>query len=486
MRLESHTRSARGRRRRPHAPRDSLDLPSHLRYEVPIMMTPRTGGVALAVVLGVFLLPGRALAASGGPDLAPLLLALVLVLLGARLGGALAEKLGQPPVLGELLAGIVIGNLGLLGWHGADGLPGLPGLELLAQIGVIFLLFEVGLASEVGQMLAVGGSALLVATLGVIAPIGLGFLVSHAFFPAHHPLTHWFVGATLCATSVGITARVLADLGRTGSREGRIILGAAVIDDVQGLLVLAVITGIIDSIAGGRPFGAGAALLIVAKAVAFLVVAVVLGRSVSSRVFRLGAHLRGEGVLLSLALAFCFSSAWLAGLLGLAPIVGAFAAGLVLDEVHYRDLRARDRAQRDVQTLLKPISTFLVPVFFVLMGMRVDLSVFGRAGILGFTAALVAVALVSKQACSLGVLDRGTDRLAVGLGMIPRGEVGLIFAGIGSGLMIGAERVVDPTIFSAVVAMVAATTLLTPPLLAWRLRRLPLEPGSTQGGPSGG
>jgi Kef-type K+ transport system membrane component KefB len=449
-------------------------------------MMPRARLVAPAVVLAVFLLPGRAFAASGSPDLAPLLLALVVVLLGARLGSALAEKFGQPPVLGELLAGIIIGNLGLLGWHGLDGMRELAGLELLAQIGVLFLLFEVGLASEIGQLLAVGGSALLVATLGVIAPIGLGFLVSRGFFPGHHPLTHWFVGATLCATSVGITARVLADLGRTKSREGRIILGAAVIDDVQGLLVLAVIKGIIDSVDRGQAFNTNSALLIVAKAVAFLVVAVALGRSISSRVFRLGARLRGEGVLLSLALAFCFSSAWLAGLLGLAPIVGAFAAGLVLDEVHYRDLRARDRAQRDVQTLLKPISTFLVPVFFVLMGMRVDLSVFGQAGILGFTAALIAVALVSKQACSLGVLGKGTDRLAVGLGMIPRGEVGLIFAGIGSGLMIGAERVVDPMIFSALVAMIAATTLLTPPLLAWRLKKLPLEAGPPQGGPSGG
>jgi Kef-type K+ transport system membrane component KefB len=448
-------------------------------------MTTRAWMVALAAVVAVLLLPARAFAAGGAPDLAPLLLALVVVLLGARLGGALAERFRQPPVLGELLAGIVIGNLGLLGWHGLDGLRDLAGLDLLAQIGVLFLLFEVGLTSEVGQMLAVGGSALLVATLGVVAPIGLGFLVSRGFFPGHHPLSHWFVGATLCATSVGISARVLADLGRTKSREGRIILGAAVIDDVQGLLVLAVIKGIIDSAGRGQPFDTRAALFIVAKAVAFLGVAIVLGRSISSHVFRLGARLRGEGVLLSLALAFCFASAWLAGLLGLAPIVGAFAAGLVLDEVHYRDLRARDRAQRDVQTLLQPISAFLVPVFFVLMGMRVDLAAFGQAGILGFTAALIVVALVSKQACSLGVLGKGTDRLAVGLGMIPRGEVGLIFAGIGSGLMIGAERIVDPTVFSAVVAMIAATTLLTPPLLAWRLRRLNLDPGPPQGGPSG-
>jgi Kef-type K+ transport system membrane component KefB len=441
-------------------------------------MTIRAWSVTAAAALALLLLPGRAAAQGAAPDLAPLLLALVLVLLGARLGGALAERFRQPAVLGELLAGVVLGNLGLLGWHGLDGMRGLAGLDLLAQIGVLFLLFEVGLVSEVGPMLAVGGSALLVATLGVIVPIGLGYLASRALLPDQHPLAHWFVGATLCATSVGITARVLADQGRTKSREGRIILGAAVIDDVQGLVVLAVIKGLIDAVDRGQPFHAGSALLLVGKAVAFLVAAVALGRPVSRRIFRLGARLPGEGVLLSLALAFCFAVAWLAGRLGLAPVVGAFAAGLVLEEVHYGDLRARDGARRDVPSLLQPISTFLVPVFFVLMGMHVELAAFGQAGVAGFTAALIVVALVSKQACSLGVLERGTDRLAVGLGMIPRGEVGLIFAGIGASLTIGGERVVSPMVFSAVVATVAATTLLTPPLLAWRLRRLPAAAGS--------
>lgn len=456
-----------------------------MRYEVAPMKT-HARLFALATATALFLLPGRAAAAAGeagGGGVMPLLLALALVLVGARLGRALAERLGQSPVLGELLAGVVIGNLGLVGWHGLDGLRELGGLELLAQIGVLFLLFEVGLSTGVGELLAVGGSSLLVATLGVVAPIGLGFLVSRAFFPGHGPLTHWYVGATLCATSVGITARVLADLGRTRSREGRIILGAAVIDDVQGLLVLAVIKGVIDSVGSGRAFDVASALVIVAKAVAFLVAAVAVGRAISSRVFRLGARLRGEGVLLSLALAFCFASAWLAGRMGLAPIVGAFAAGLVLEKSHYRDLRARDAEGRDVQALLQPLSTFLVPVFFVLMGMRVDLSVFARAGVAGFTAALIVVALLSKQACSLGVLGRGTDRLAVGLGMMPRGEVGLIFASIGASLVVGGERVVSPVVFSAVVATVAATTLLTPPLLAWRLRQLPLEAGQPEGGP---
>ncbi len=453
----------------------SLDPGARLRYQLGPMRT-RVPVVALAAVaLAALFLPGRALAepAAGSVDMLPVLLALVLVIVGARLGSALSEALGQPPVLGELLAGVVIGNLGLLGWHAFDGLRDLPALEILAQIGVLFLLFEVGLGTNVGSMLSVGWSSLLVATFGVIAPIALGFVVSRGFFPAHNPLSHWYVGATLCATSVGITARVLSDLGRTASREGRIILGAAVIDDVQGLLVLAVVKGIIEAVDRGRAFDAGSVLLIVLKAVVFLVVAIVLGRWLSSRVFRLGARLPGEGVLLSLALAFCFVLAWLAGVVGLAPIVGAFSAGLVLEEVHYRDLRSRDAAHRDVQTLLKPLTTFLVPVFFVLMGMRVDLRVFGAGATLGFTAALVAVAIVSKQACSLGVIGRGTDRLAVGLGMIPRGEVGLIFASIGTGLLVGTERVVPPLVFSAVVAMVAVTTLLTPPLLAWRLRHLP-------------
>jgi len=458
----------------------SLDPGARLRYQLDSMRTRVPAFVLGAVLAALCLpLPAFAEASTGGVDMMPVLLALVLVLIGARLGNALSERLGQPPVLGELLAGVVLGNLGLFGWHAFDSMSDLPALEILAQIGVLFLLFEVGLGTNVGQMLSVGWSSLLVATLGVIAPIGLGFVLSRGFFPAHHPLSHWYVGATLCATSVGITARVLADLGRTASREGRIILGAAVIDDVQGLLVLAVIKGVIESADRGQTFDTGSVLIIVAKAVAFLVIAVVLGRSLSSRVFRLGARLPGEGVLLSLALTFCFVMAWLAGLVGLAPIVGAFSAGLVLDEVHYRDLRSRDHAQRNVQTLLKPLTTFLVPVFFVLMGMRVDLTVFGAGPTLGFTAALIAVAIVSKQACSLGVLGKGTDRLAVGLGMIPRGEVGLIFASIGTGLLVGSERVVPALVFSAVVAMVAATTLLTPPLLAWRLRRLPPSGGGS-------
>ncbi len=428
---------------------------------------------ALAVTIGIALFPDAARAARvpHGVDMLPILGALVLMLLGARLGGALFVRFGQSPVLGELLAGILIGNLGLLGWHGLDGLRGLSGLDILAQIGVLFLLFDVGIGTSVRQMMAVGASSTLVATLGVIAPMVLGFFCARAFFPDHSPLADWYVGATLCATSVGITARVLSDLGRADSHEGRIILGAAVIDDVMGLIVLAVVAGVIRAADHGQAFHATTVIAIFAKSLGFLLAAILAGPWVSRGAFRLAARFEGEGWLLSVALAFCFALAWLAGRMGLAPIVGAFAAGLVLDEGHTRDVRDREHGGRGLSEMLRPLTQFLVPVFFVLMGMRVDLAVFARVEILGFAGALTLAAVAGKQACSLGVLEKGSDRLAVGLGMIPRGEVGLILAGIGSTLTLAGERVVDDRVFSAVVVMVALTTLMTPPLLVWRMKR---------------
>jgi len=396
------------------------------------------------------------------------LLGLVLILTLGRLGGALFEKLRLPAVLGELLAGIALGNLGLLGFHGLDALRTDPTIAVLAQLGVLFLLFQVGLESDAGRMAQVGASAVVVAVLGVVAPMVLGFWATRAFFPDHAPLASWFVGATLCATSVGITARVLGDLGRTNSAEGRIILGAAVIDDVLGLVVLAIVQGLIAAEDRGVAFHATTVLAIVGKALVFLMAAVIAGRWLSARVFAVAARRVDDGVLLTMALAFCFLLAWLAGVVGLAPIVGAFAAGLVVEDVHFHE--RRERQQHGIEELMRPLTTFLVPVFFVLMGMGVDLRVFARGDILGFAGVLTAAAILGKQACSLGVLTPGADRLAIGLGMIPRGEVGLIFAGIGATLTLGGARVIDGAIYSAVVVMVALTTLLTPPLLVWRMR----------------
>ena len=450
-----------------------------MRYEAGAMRLPRLPRalflpVALATLAAGALTAGSARAASepGAPDMLPILAGLVLILVGARLGGSFFEAFGQPAVLGELLAGVALGNLGLLGIHALEPLRTDIGISMLAQIGVLFLLFQVGLESDVQKMMAVGLSSLLVAMLGVVTPMVLGYFVSSWFFPGHNVLTHWFVGATLTATSVGITARVLADLNRTSSKEGRIILGAAVIDDVLGLIVLAVVAGIIEAANRGAVFEPATVFWIVGKSLVFLVGAVVVGQWLSRHGFRLATRLRGEGVLLSVALVFCFGLAFLAGKVGLAPIVGAFAAGLVLDEVHFQELRARHRETRSMHELLQPIATFLVPVFFVLMGIRVDLSTFADTAVLGFAAILTLVAVLGKQACSLGVLEKGCDRLAVGLGMIPRGEVGLIFASIGATLTIAGERVVDGAVFSAVVMMVTVTTLVTPPLLVWRLRHL--------------
>lgn len=399
----------------------------------------------------------------------PVLVGMVVMLLGAKLAGRGAERLGQPAVLGELLAGIALGSIALLGWDGLAFLATDPGLHLLAELGVILLLFEVGLQSDLGEMRVVGWSSLFVACLGVIAPFFLGWGVSAWLLPAQPALVHVFIGATLCATSVGITARVLADLGRLQQREAKIILGAAVIDDVLGLVLLAVVTGTIRAADEGRSLDASSVGWIVAKALVFLFGALAAGGWVSRRLLRFAARLEVRGMLLVTSLAFCFFLAWLANLVGLAAIVGAFAAGLMLDEVHYHD--ARQRAERPLEDLLRPIATVLVPIFFVRMGAEVDLRVFGRGEVVGFAVVLVAAAVLGKLACALGVLERGVDRLSVAVGMLPRGEVGLIFAGIGAQLLLHGQRVVDDAVFSAVVIMVIATTVLAPPLLKASLER---------------
>ncbi len=417
--------------------------------------------------------------------------ALALITLSGALGGALFARLRQPAVLGELTAGILHGNLGLLGIHGAEGWPQLRGIDLLGQVGVLFLLFQAGLESDVGPMRAVAGSSLLVATLGVVGPLVLGALTSWAFFPAQPWVVHAFVGAALCATSVGITARVLSDLGRSSSAVGRIVLGAAVIDDVLGLLVLAIVAGVIAAADAGRPFAWTTILRVGAEALGFFAVALVGGRWASRQAFRWAARLPGDRLLLPLALALCFGFAWLAGRAGLAPIVGAFAAGLVLEDVRIRrkasapsreagdELEIQPFSRSRVRERIAPIAAFLVPVFFVLMGMRVDLAAFVRPGVPAFAAVLTLAAIAGKQLCAAGVLERGSDRLAVGLGMIPRGEVGLIFAGIGATLTIRGVPVIGDAVFSSIVVMVAVTTLVTPPLLAWRLGAVGAVPPAT-------
>jgi Kef-type K+ transport system membrane component KefB len=269
---------------------------------------------------------------------------------------------------------------------------------------------------------------------------------------------------------VGISARVLKDLGRSRSAEARVVLGAAVVDDVLGLVILAVITGLIATAGSGAPFSYWSIAAPLLKAAAFLLGALLVGVLLSRRLFRLASRLRARGVLLAIGLSFCFVLSWLANVIGLAAIVGAFAAGLILEDTHYREFVGR--GERGLEELVHPISSFMAPVFFVLMGMHTDLASLLRPEVLGLGAALTAAAIAGKQVCSAGVLGRGVDRLTVGIGMIPRGEVGLIFANIGLGLQIDGHAVIERATFSAVVVMIVVTTLVTPPALKWSYSRL--------------
>jgi Kef-type K+ transport system membrane component KefB len=412
--------------------------------------------------------PGANAAVHGDP-IAGLILALAIILTSAKLGGHLATKAGQPPVMGELAVGVVLGNLTLIGFHGLEYLKTDASVDMMARLGVILLLFQVGLESTVNQMMKVGLSSVLVATVGVIGPFVLGWGVGAWLLPDESVYAHIFLGATLTATSVGITARVLKDLRRSQTNEARIILGAAVIDDVQGLVILAVVTGIIAAVNMGATLSYGAISLVVVKATLFLVGSLVLGVYLSPGLFHLAAKLDAGGVLLAMGLVFCFFVAWVANEIGLAPIVGAFAAGLVLEHLHYRDFVSR--GEQSLDHLIEPIASFLVPVFFVLMGLRTDLSAFAQPGVLGLAAALTVAAIVGKQLCGFGAIGKNLDRLSIGIGMIPRGEVGLIFANIGLTLTIAGERVVNEAVFSAVVVMVIVTTVITPPALKWSFER---------------
>jgi len=422
---------------------------------------------AIAVSLFYRLAFGSESAADGdhSGEVLEILVALVVILLSAKLGGDLFERIHQPAVLGELVMGILIGNLHLLGLDIFEPFKNDISLEILAEIGVIILLFEVGLESTVKEMMKVGFVSFMVAVFGVVVPFFLGWGVGYWFLPEESVLVHVFIGATLTATSVGITARVLQDIGKTQTKESRIILGAAVIDDILGLIILAVVTGIISAAAAGTGNGIAASdvLWIVLKAVLFIIGSVVIGVWVLPQYFKFGFQLKAKGVLLSFCLLICFLLAFVAGKIGLAPIVGAYAAGLILEDIHFKDFE--NKGKHEISELILPIATFLVPIFFVRMGMLVDLTTFANLNILGFAAVLTIAAIIGKQVCALGVFEKGINRTAIGLGMIPRGEVGLIFAGIGARLVLDGHPVIGAGTYSAVVIMVIVTTLVTPPLL---------------------
>jgi Kef-type K+ transport system membrane component KefB len=395
--------------------------------------------------------------------------AVAVLLVAAKVGGVLAERWRQPPVLGELLVGIGLGNLlvPLVGAPAAEAV-GHPTLTFLAEIGVLILLFDVGLEADLRALARVGPSAVLVAVLGVVTPIALGWAVAAWLLPEGPVLAHLFVGATLAATSVGITTRVLRDLGAMASREAQIILGAALLDDILGLVVLAVVSGM--AAAGGAQAPSALSVLgILGRAALFLGVTIGLGRHLSGPIVRLAARTGHPESMLVFGLALCFALAYAAELLGLAPIVGAFAAGVMLDPY---GTGVRTRAEdATLNELLHPVSALFVPLFFILIGMQVRLGSLTEPGALALATALVVAAVAGKLACALGVVSRGVDRLAVAIGMVPRGEVGLIFAGIGTTLRLDGRPLLGTEAFSAVVVMVLVTTLAAPVGLRWAFGR---------------
>jgi Kef-type K+ transport system membrane component KefB len=393
---------------------------------------------------------------------------LLLVFVAAKVAGELFLRLGQPPVIGELLVGVAIGPyvLGLIGRPDPEVVelfhhdPAMAAeavhlsLEVVAEVGVVVLLFFVGLETRLDDMLRVGWRAAVVGALGVALPFvaGTGMMLALGE-PAVESL---FIGVALVATSVGITARVLRDLGVLGAREARIILGAAVIDDILGLLMLTIVSGI------GRSgqVRVGQVITIAMLALVFTVVVGLGGTWAARRWFHLARRLRVDSAPVVASLVLMLGLAVLAASIGLAAIVGAFLAGMMLSEI---------AEEYGLERRIQALYDFLVPFFFVVTGSFVDPRIFLQRETLGLAALVSAVAIVTKAVgAGLGSLGLGLRSLAViGVGMVPRGEVGLIVASIG--LSMG---VIQHRLFSVVVVMAVVTTLIVPPVLTWLLRPL--------------
>lgn len=412
--------------------------------------------------------------------LAGVLLSLVFIYLASKLGGELSKLVDLPPVLGELVAGVIVGVSALhllvfpeTGAVASDSvvmtiLQQVAGLNaesvsevfatqsevisVLAEIGVVILLFEIGLESDLRELQKVGVKAAIVAVVGVVAPFiggtaGLMLIFGMPTIPAV------FAGAALTATSIGITSKVLSELGQLKSTEGQIIVGAAVIDDVLGIIVLAVVASLAKT---GEVDVVNLVYLIV-SATAFLLGSIFLGKFFNKSFVAIAEKLQTRGKLVIPALVFAFLMAFLANVIHLEAILGAFAAGLVLDETDKR---------KELDQQIVPIADILVPIFFVSVGARVDLSVLNptsdanRQGLI-IAAFLIAVAIVGKLMAGWAVFGKEkVNRMAVGIGMIPRGEVGLVFAGIGA-----ASGVLDKPLQAAIIIMVILTTFIAPPLL---------------------
>ena len=374
---------------------------------------------------------------------------LVVMLLAAKVSGYLAQRAGQPAVLGELIGGVLVGRsvLGLVN-------PELETIHVLSELGGVILLFAIGLETDLGRLMKVGATSLAVALVGVVLPFALGFAACRLL--GQSTIVSIVAAATLTATSVGITARVLSDLGRLHEPEGQIILGAAVIDDILGLLIL----GVVAELTEGREVSWLSILQTTASALGFLAAALLIGTHVVPVVFRWAARIELPGTATALALIAAFGLAWLADRCGSAMIIGAFAAGLLV---------VRAPQSREIERGITEIGHFFVPLFFVAVGASVDLKALNPLDPVTRLAPLIGLALIitgvaGKLAAGYAPFWFRGNKAVIGVGMIPRGEVGLIFAQAGL-----ASGVFDAGLFGGVTMMVIITTLLAPPLLKYLL-----------------
>ena len=449
--------------------------------------------ILLALLLSLVLVPvALASGAVGSIDVPHVVLSIAIMLLAAKIGGEIAErKFKQPGVLGELLAGVVISPFALGPYLGFNVIPGeimpiSPEIDLIGQIGVVILLFLAGIETDVKQFMKFGKVAGLVAAGGVIVPFIFGYFAIKMFYtpPAGEPIEYvaLFTGAVLTATSVGITARVLKDIDRMNSEEGTTILGAAVIDDILGIIVLAMVIGIIGAASVGVEGGAtkvniidGAwnsvvtkstttdIIWIVIKAAVFWAVILFVGLKYSDKISNLLSKFETKGALMVIALVIGFVVSYLAAYIGLALIIGAYAAGLALSASTHREHLIEE---------ITPIFNFIVPIFFVAMGMLVNVQ--DAVSIAGLGVLILVLAIIGKAfGCGVVSYFSGFNyhgALRVGVGMIPRGEVGLIVAYIGL-----SNEIIQQPLYVIAVVMSIVTTLITPPLLKSAFAKGPLK-----------
>jgi len=448
------------------------------------------------LLLGILVFPAISFAAehgeeasSGHGDIALVFGAMAIILILSKLG-SLITRFGQPAVLGEILVGVVLGNLALLGFSFFRELEHNAIIAFLAEFGVVLLLFQIGLESNVKEIRSVGVKSLVVAMIGVVAPFVLGtYVIGPYIFPGLEQIAYLFIGASLTATSVGITGRVFKDFNKLHIKEAKVVLGAAVIDDVMGLLILAVITAI-ATVGSISPV---AIAIITVKAFGFLFGGIIIGGYIAKNLGKVLLKIHtGIGMKLSLALSIGLFFSYIASLFGLAPIIGAFVAGLLLDNVHFngfksyrlvRDIKdwmeSRDRngvnkalndilekhSRKHVEDLIENVAFVFVPIFFVYTGLQVKLETFFNPKIL-LIALLVTLAAVLGKVISSVFLPKNYNKWIVGFAMVPRGEVGLIFGNIGKSL-----GVISDEAFSVIIVMVILTTLVAPPVLSGLLKK---------------